>query len=62
MFSTDFASFSVLLFPSIDIFFFLAQMTLTHKVNFPTRIPKCDSHSPAQLDLFFFLTLVFILQ
>ena len=25
---------------------------LTHKVNFPTRIPDCDSHSPALLDLF----------
>ena len=34
----------------------LAQM-----VNFPTRIPDCDSHSPALLD-FFLLTLVFVLQ
>ena len=25
---------------------------LTHIVNFPTRIPECDSHSPALLDLF----------
>ena len=25
---------------------------LTHIVNFPTRIPACDSHSPALLDLF----------
>ena len=25
---------------------------LTHMVNFPTRIPDCDSHSPALLDLF----------
>ena len=25
---------------------------LTHIVNFPTRIPDCDSHSPALLDLF----------
>ena len=23
-------------------------------VNFPTRIPDCDSHSPALLDLFLF--------
>ena len=26
---------------------------LTQIVNFPTRIPDCDSHSPALLDLFF---------
>ena len=25
---------------------------LTHIVNFPTRIPDCDSHSPALLDFF----------
>ena len=25
---------------------------LTQKVNFPTQIPDCDSHSPALLDLF----------
>ena len=25
---------------------------LTHMVNFPARIPDCDSHSPALLDLF----------
>ena len=25
---------------------------LTQMVNFPTRIPDCDSHSPALLDLF----------
>ena len=34
---------------------------LTQMVNFPTRIPDCDSHSPALLD-FFLLTLVFVLQ
>ena len=28
------------------------QNKLTHIVNFPTRIPNCDSHSPALLDLF----------
>ena len=27
---------------------------LTQKVNFPTWIPDCDSHSPALLDLFLF--------
>ena len=27
---------------------------LTQMVNFPTRIPDCDSHSPALLDLFLF--------
>ena len=26
---------------------------LTQMVNFPTRIPDCDSHSPARLYLFF---------
>ena len=25
---------------------------LTQMANFPTRIPECDSHSPAFLDLF----------
>ena len=25
---------------------------LTHMVNFPTRIPDCDSHTPALFDLF----------
>ena len=35
---------------------------LTQMVNFPTWIPDCDSHSPALLDLFLFLTLVFVLQ
>ena len=34
---------------------------LTQIVNFPTRIPDCDSHSPALLDLFL-LMLVFVLQ
>ena len=31
-------------------------------VNFPTQILDCNSHSPALLDLFLLLTLVFILQ
>ena len=35
---------------------------LTQMVNFPTRIPDCDSHSQALLDYFFLLTLVFALQ
>ena len=34
---------------------------LTQMVNFTTRIPDCNSHSPALLYLFLFLTLVFIL-
>ena len=34
----------------------------TQIINFPTRIPDCDSHSPALLDLFISLTLVFVLQ
>ena len=33
------------------IIFFLSN-DITQMVNFPTRIPDCDSHSPALLDLF----------
>ena len=40
---------------------FYISNDLTQMVNFPTRIPDCDSHSPALLD-FFLLTLVFVLQ
>ena len=35
---------------------------LTQMVNFPTQIPNCDSRSPALLNLFFLLPLVFALQ
>ena len=31
---------------------FSISSDLTQMVNFPTRIPDCDSHSPALLDLF----------
>ena len=31
---------------------FCISNDLTQMVNFPTRIPDCDSHSPALLDLF----------
>ena len=31
---------------------FSDDLTHTQIVNFPTRIPDCDSHSPALLDLF----------
>ena len=31
---------------------FSVSNDLTQMVNFPTRIPDCDSHSPALLDLF----------
>ena len=40
---------------------FAISNDLTQMVNFPTRIPECDSHSPALFDLFV-LTLVFVLQ
>ena len=40
---------------------FSTSNDITQMVNFPTRIPDCDCHSPALLDLFF-LTLVFVLQ
>ena len=33
-------------------FSFSTTNDLTQMVNFPTRIPDCDSHSPAVLDLF----------
>ena len=33
------------------IIFFLSN-DVPQMVNFPTRIPDCDSHSPALLDLF----------
>ena len=35
---------------SVMVFFISSD--LTQIVNFPTRIPNCDSHSPALLDLF----------
>ena len=35
---------------------------LTHMVNYPTQIPDCDSHSPVLLDLFLYVTLVFVVQ
>ena len=50
--------------PSANVFVFLQILTgelcynfstsndLIQIVNFPTRIPDCDSHSPAHLDLF----------
>ena len=40
---------------------FSISSDLTQMVNFPTRIPDCDSHSPALLD-FFLLMPVFLLQ
>ena len=33
---------------------FSTSNDLTQMVNFPTRIPVCDSHNPAALDLFLF--------
>ena len=41
---------------------FSVSNDLTEMVNCPTWVPDCDSHSAALLDLFFFLTLVFVLQ
>ena len=37
-----------------SVIIFLSQMTFTQMVNFLTRIPDCDPHSPALLDLFLF--------
>ena len=38
--------------PSELCYNFSISNDLTQMVNFPTRIPDCDSHSPALLDLF----------
>ena len=35
-----------------SVIIFLISNHLTQIVNFPARIPDCDSHSPALLDLF----------
>ena len=43
-----------------SVIIFLSHMALL-MVNFLTRTPDCDSHSPAILD-FFLLMLVFVLQ
>ena len=36
----------------VNSYNFSISNDLTQMVNFPTRIPDCDSHSPALLDLF----------
>ena len=36
----------------VNCYNFSISNDLTQMVNFPTRIPDCDSHSPALLDLF----------
>ena len=46
--------------PSELCYYFSISNDLTEMVNLPSRIPDCDSHSPALLDLFL-LTLVFLL-
>ena len=38
---------------------FCISNDLTQMVNFPTRIPVCDSHSPALLDLFLSVSIDF---
>ena len=43
------------------VFYYNFYYDLTQMVNFPTRIPGSDSHSPALLDLFL-LTHVFLLK
>ena len=46
----------------VNSYNFSVSNDLTQMVNFLTPIPDCDSHSAALLDLFFLLTLVFVLQ
>ena len=36
----------------VNCYNFSISNDLTQMVNFPTRIPDCDFHSPALLDLF----------
>ena len=36
----------------VNCYNFSISNDLTQMVNFPTRIPDCDSHNPAHLDLF----------
>ena len=36
----------------VNFYNFFISDDLTQMVNCPTRIPDCDSHSPALLDLF----------
>ena len=36
----------------VNSYIFSISNDLTQMVNFPTRIPECDSHSSALLDLF----------
>ena len=36
----------------VNCYNFSISDDLTQMINFPTRIPDCDSHSPALLDLF----------
>ena len=36
----------------VNSYNFSLSNDLAQMVNFPTRIPDCDSHSPALLDLF----------
>ena len=47
--------------PVNSVLQFFISNDLTQMVNFTTRIPNCDSHSPALL-YFFCLTLAFVLQ
>ena len=46
----------------VNCYNFSISKNLTQMVNLSTWIPDCESHSPALLDLLFFLMLVFVLQ
>ena len=45
----------------VNSYNFSISNDLSQMVNFPTRTPDCDSHSPTLLD-FFLVMLVFVLQ
>ena len=53
---------SPILVEMVDLVNFVISNKRTQMVNFPTQIWEFDSHNPAILDFFFFLTLVFVLQ
>ena len=43
----------------VELIHLLNSNDLTQMVTFPTRIPDCDSHNPAILDLFISSTMAF---
>lgn len=40
--------------PGVTCYIFYISNNVSQMVNFPIRVPDCDSHCPALLDLFIF--------